>query len=381
MAFEQFNTIQEMIEATYGRGSVLNPVAKADAPVISTTTGVFNAIFGAMAFNQLNMEANVFAALPKYPWQKSGYRAITADAGSTADGGTTEAATIPDTIKPTFAEVTVTLKEVVHTFDVSYKHTLLAKSGDDAFGTLAQLREYFAAKHAKAINQQLCVDGNTLAGANFESIDRVTASAAYATALSWTSADEDIYGIDRSGASWADAVVSHNSGTDRTLTLKLIEDTLASIKANGGRPNLIITGEDTLMRITSLAQSSIRYQGIVQQGQNIRIGVNGVETDEGMNFGLRVATVYGIPVIASNSVVKDTISRIYILDTTPAEGTGVPRLGIAIAQPTLYAESGMDAPDRNPFGINKLATQGLFYTAGELVCTFLAAQGSIRDLK
>ena len=222
----------------YGKGT-LQSVKK--ATVVSTTTGVFNAVFGAMAFNQLNMEGNAWAVLPKYPWQHSGWRAITADAGSTADGAYTEAAALPATIKPTFAEISLTAKEVVHTFDISYKHSLLARTGDDVFGTVDQLREYFSAKHAKALNEQLLVDFDTIADKEFESIDRVTSSTALTTAVSATTGDEDIYGIDRSANSWADAVVDHNSTTDRVLTLKLIEDTLSSIRDNGGRTNVILT--------------------------------------------------------------------------------------------------------------------------------------------
>lgn len=374
---KQYTTIQEMLADNYGS----NHIAKIDAPILSTTTGVFNAVYGAMAFSQLNNEANAFALLPKYPWQHSGYRVITADAGSSADGGVAQGGAIPDTIKPTFAEITVPPKEVSHSFQVSYRMDLLAQKGDDIFGSFEQARPIMATKHAKAINQQLLVDGNTLAGNNFESIDRVTASAAYATAVSWDAADEDIYGIDRSASSWADAVVSHNSGTDRTFQLSYIEDTLATLENNGAKTNLILTGTDTYWKILGQAQNSVRYYGVVKQNEMVRLGINGVETEEGMNYGVRVATVYNIPLFKSQAVPKDTISRIYLLDTTIEEGTQIPRLGIAMLQPTMYAEAGMNAANKNPFTVGTFSTKGLFYTAGELVCVFFKAQGSIRDLK
>lgn len=367
-----------MMNSFYGGSAV----QKADAPVLTSTTGVLNRVYGAQAFSQLNSEANVFAALPKYPWQHSGFRVITADAGSSGAGGLTEGAAVPDTIKPTFAEVDVTAKEVVHNFDVSFKQEGLVKKGDDAFGSMEQLRPYFAALHAKRINEMMLKDSDTLAGTNFESLDRVTATtAAQVTALGYTAGDEDIYGIDRSAVSWADAVVSHASGTDRTLSMPLIEDTLATLEANGGRTNLVITGPDTKWRIISLAQAQVRYHGVVQQDAKVVVGINGVNTDEGMGFGIKVALVYGIPMLASQAVEKDTISRIYLLDTTMQEGTNVPRLGISLLYPTMYFEGGMSADNPNPFVINKLATEGLFYTAGELVCTFFKGQGQIRDLK
>lgn len=381
----QFENIGQMLAAAYGTNAVAQ-VAKADAPVLSGTTGVFNPVFGAMAFSQLNNEGNAFALMPKYPWPRSGFRVITADAGSTAGGNLDNSsgiAAIPATIKPTFAEITVTPAQVAHNADVEYIHELRVRNGDDdAVGDIEFLRTYLANLHSKRINEMLLADVDTaLPTGAFESIDRVTASSVAATAGLFTAGDEDIYGIDRSSATWADAVVNHNSTTDRTLTLSLIEDTLASLADNGARTNLILTGNDTKWRIISLAQTQVRYQGVVQQGQSAKVGINGVETEEGVGFGVRVATVYGIPMFASQAVQKDTISRIYCLDTTMQEDTGIPRLGIAMLSPTLYFESGMSAANPNPFAINKFGTEGLYYTSGQLVCTFPAAQGSIRDLK
>ena len=374
----QFTTVHELLNAAYGLGK---GVAKTDAPVLTSTTGYFNAVYGATAFSQLNQEDNVFALMPKYPWQHSGYRALTADAGSTADGALAENGTIPDTIKPVLAEIDVSPKEVAHTFDVSFRQENLVAAGDDAIGRMDFLRGYFAVLHAKRINEQLCVDADTLASTKFESIDRVTFSTAARIALSYTDGDEDIYGIDRSANSWADAVVDQNSGTDRFLTAALIRDNLATLEAAGARTNIILTGSDTKYKIFGIYEDQVRYGGLLKKDELVRIGVNGVDTEEGIGAGIRVATVHCIPLFVSQAVQKDTISRIYLLDTTMQEGTGIPRLGIGLLSPTLYFESGMSASPANPFAINRIGTEGMYYTSGELICTFLAAQGSIRDLK
>lgn len=374
----QYNTIHEMLDAVYGAGTS-NQIAKADAPILTTTSGYFNRVFGAMAFQQINQEANAFGILPKYPWQHSGYRAITADAGASADGGYAEASGLSDAIKPTVVQISVTAKEVEHNFIVSKKHDNLSRAGDDVFGSFEQARPIMASKHAKAINQQLLLDGDTLAGTRFESIDRVTASHAYATAVSWTTGDVNIYGINRSANAWADAVVSHNSGTDRQFTLDLLDDVLGVLEAKGARTNIILTGSDTKRRIIALARNSMRYQGSIKEIQ-VQWGINGVQTDEGINFGHKVASWEYIPIFVSQSVPKDTISRIYLLDTTEQEGTGIPRLGIAILNPISYYEARAD----DGAGIsanNGYKHRGFFYTSGELVCTFFAGQGSIRDLK
>jgi len=374
----RLRTIGQLLEQYYGP----QMITKVNAPVLTSTTGVFNAVYGAQAFSQLNNEANVFGLLPKRPWEKSGWRVITADAGSTATGGVAENATIPDTIKPTFAEIQTNPKQIAHTFDVSYIHEGLVQKGDDALGDMEYLRGYFAILHAKRINEMLCKDANTLAGDNFESIDRVTGSyASLITNLSYTAGDEDIYGIDRSANSWADAVSDDNSGVDRYLIDELIRDNLATVKNNGGRTNLIITGNDTLFKIFGLYENQVRYRGVLERNGLAQIGVNGVQTEEGMEAGIRVALVYGIPLFSSQAVTKDTISRIYLLDTTDNDETGVPRLFIALLYPTLYFESGMSANNPDPFAINRFGTQGVYYTGGELICTFFKAQASIRDLK
>lgn len=375
-----FKTIGDMFDYYYGK-SLNSDVAKTDAPVLTTTTGVYNAVYGAQAFSQLNSEANAFALMPKRPWSKSGWRVITADAGTAATGGVAESGAIPDSVKPTFAEISTKPKQVIHNFQVSMIHEGLVQKGDDNIGDMEFLRGYFATLHAKRINEMLLVDGDTLAGNNFESLDRVTASAALATALSWTSGDEDIYSIDRSGNSWADAVVSHNSGTDRTFDLSLIRDTLATLETKGAKTNIILTGADTKWRIIGQAEAQVRYQGVVSKDQTVYIGVGGVSTEQGMNYGVRVATVYNIPLFVSQAVQQDTISRIYLLDTTEQEGTGVPKLFIALLHPTLYFESGMSAANKDPYSINYTGTKGMFYTSGELICTRLNNQGSIRDLK
>lgn len=369
-------TIGELLNAYYGPQFV-----RKDAPVITTTTGVYNAIYGAQAFSQLNNEANAFALLPKRPWSHSGWRVITADAGSSADGGVAENGNIPATVKPTFAEISTKPKTVSHAFDVSWIHSGLVKSGDDAVGDMEFLRSYFSTLHGKRINQQLCLDCDTLAGNGFESIDRVTASTAYVTAVSYTAGDEDLYSVDRGTNSWMDAVVEHNSGTDRYLTDDLIRNTLATLETAGARTNVLLTKNDTKWRIFGLYENQVRYPGVLQKDQTVRIGVNGVDTEEGYGVGLRVATVYGIPLFSSQAVPSDTIGRIYLLDTTTNSETGWPRLFIALLYPTMYFESGMDTANPNPFAIDRFGTEGVFVTAGELICTFPAAQGSIRDLK
>ena len=174
------NTIQELEKLYYGTEG--DYITKADDPVTSSTSGVFNAVFGKLIWSQLNQEANAFGLLPKVVWKNSGWRLMTAKAGSDADGGVSEGGAIPDSIKPTFVEVTNTLKTVAHSFEVTEKQQYLAKIDDDATSDLEVMRGLMGTKHKEALNQQLLADVEAQASGgsadysgtnNFETLDRL----------------------------------------------------------------------------------------------------------------------------------------------------------------------------------------------------------------
>ena len=78
-------TIEDMERMYYGAGAGQNAWAysgtdllKADSPLMSSTTGTYQAIFGRKVWSQLNQEFNAFSILPKKPWEKSGWRVVTA---------------------------------------------------------------------------------------------------------------------------------------------------------------------------------------------------------------------------------------------------------------------------------------------------------------
>jgi hypothetical protein len=62
----QFKNINDLVEAAYGPHSseLAASVMKADAPVLSSTTGVYNRIYGKAVWELLNNEAKTFSVLP-----------------------------------------------------------------------------------------------------------------------------------------------------------------------------------------------------------------------------------------------------------------------------------------------------------------------------
>lgn len=361
-------TIQDMERYYYGSYGA-NLIKKADSPLISDTTGVYNAIYGAKVWSSLNQEANAFSVLPKKPWDKSGWRVITTRA-ATSGGGVGENSTLPDTIKPSFEEKSTKPKTVAHTFNASEVMSYLATVDDSLGNVMKVLREEMAKHHTEMINKMLLGDVDTVAGDSIESIDRVCSSRAEESGC-LDAGDADIYGIDRSDSanSWADAYVDENDGTTRELTLSMIDSAFENIWTAGGMPKVIITGYDTLTKIQQLLQAQQRFATLSEKRASV--GVEGVKSIEGYDVGFTVATYNNVPIIPSKDVTQDTISRMYFLDTD--------YLFFKTSKPTQYFESGMSKGD--PFAINYLGDEGMYRTMGELICTRFNVQGKIRDLQ
>jgi hypothetical protein len=166
----------------YGAGNVSgysyagSDILKADAPMLSTTAGTYQAIYGRKVWSQLNQEFNAFSILPKKPWEKSGWRIITGKPSFVKGGGVAENATLPETTKPTFLHVACKPKTIAHTFDMSEVAIFLADK-DDGLGDIRQvLKEEMGKHHADHVNQMLTDDIDNPAGNDFESLDRLTSN-------------------------------------------------------------------------------------------------------------------------------------------------------------------------------------------------------------
>ena len=103
-------------------------------------------------------------------------------------------------------------------------------------------------QHPKKIATHFLTNGTTVAGDNFESVDRVIGSKDE-EANCVDAADLDIYGLDRSASTTYDAYVDHNSTVDRDLTLTLIDTLIQNVRDKLDTPQLsnhvFLTGNDT----------------------------------------------------------------------------------------------------------------------------------------
>ena len=226
MARNYVRTITDMERYYYGAGNAMgysysgSELLKADSPMLSTTAGTYQAIYGRKVWSQLNQEFNAFSILPKKPWDRSGWRVITGKPnGGALHGGVAENATLPDTVKPTFQHVAAKPKTVAHTFDMSETAIFLADRDDGLGDIRSVLKEEMGKHHAEMVNKMLLTDVTTAAANNFESLDRVTTgNTSMTSGTHYDAGDEDIYSIDRSANTWAFAEDEANSSsTNRTL--------------------------------------------------------------------------------------------------------------------------------------------------------------------
>ena len=363
-------SFEEYVNAYYGGQLGISKrygIKKADDPLATTDTGYFNAMYGAAVFNQLNTKSEIFKLLPKEAWTQSGWRVLTAR--GTTTGGVAEGGAFPETDVPDITEVTATIKEVVTPWDLTTRAEFLAEADDGVKGLAAFLRREQAEAHSYYIDAMLMQDGDTLAGNNFESLDRVCTNDAAAQLSGWDVDDDDIYDIDRDTGSWHHATVSYDNSADRALTLAMMDTLVQGALENGVNYDdlIFLTGHDTLQDIKQLLQatnnSTWRYDlGPMGQGSK-----NGVSAETGMNLDSRVGYYDSIPIFVSQHVPQDTISRVYLLDMA--------HLKMRMAAPTTYVSN-------EDLGVlQKLAKEHAFITAGELIATKSNTQGQIRDLQ
>lgn len=376
MARNYVRTITDMERYYYGAGNAMgysysgSELLKADSPMLSTTAGTYQAIYGRKVWSQLNQEFNAFSILPKRPWDRSGWRVITGKPnGGALHGGVAENATLPETVKPTFQHVAAKPKTIAHTFDMSETAIFLADKDDGLGDIRSVMKEEMGKHHAEMVNKMLLTDTSTVAGNNFESLDRITVgNNQMVSGTHYDAGDEDIYSIDRSTNTWAFAEDNaDSSSTNRNLSLDQLDTLFQNIWERGGNPKVILTGYDTLMRLQQLLQSQQRFM----EEKRVTPTYNGVKGVPGIEAGFIVATYNGVPIIPSKDVTKDGISRMYFLDTD--------YVYFSTAIPTQYYESGIETGD--PFAINRLGQEGLYRTMGEIWTTFFGAHGSVRDLQ
>ena len=405
-----FKTIGDLERATYGLGS--DNLLKATGitsgihagHALATPGGdatLHNLIYGQKVWSMINREINALSILPKKPWKSSGWRIMkeraiggSADTFSVSDlddlGGTAENAALSGitNVKPVYENLHVSPKTIAHTFEISEIAQLMAGLDDGLGDLIANYREEVGVSHAESMNKMILQDLTTVAGVGIDAhatkadnslmtLYKIVATFAETDALGaggaslYSTNKNNLYGVTRDGTSATDyleAYVDSNSGTERNLTVNLLNTAIRNLMARGGEPKVILTGYDTIQTLGELLQAQERFMGRTE----ITPTHNGIKGVEGREMGFRVATYHDIPIIP----VKDMpnggagISDMLILDTD--------HLFLCTLKPTEYFEGGINA---DVFGHGKLGHRGLYRTVAETVCTYFRGQGKILDLQ
>ena len=395
-----YKTIEDLERATYGM-SGSGQLLKATTGIHSIhdgaqtlgSKGLYNLVYGQKVWSLINREMNALSILPKKPWNASGWRVLTSrslggatDVFTVADldnlGGVAENASISGIteIAPTFDILHASPKTVAHTYEVSEIAQLMGGLDDGIGDIMAAYREEVGVSHAESMNKMVITDlteldaagygteGNSLLSlykivSTFAEMNALTAAGRAASPL-------NLYGQTRhtSDTAYLEAYVDSNSGTDRQLTVNLLNTALRNLNARGGDPKVILTGYDTIQDLGELLQSQERFMGRAEVVPT-HGGIKGVK---GREIGFKVATYHDIPIIP----VKDMpnggagLSDMLILDTD--------HLFLCTLKPTEYFEAGMDTGE--VFGHGKLGHRGLYRTVAETMCTYFRGQGKIIDL-
>lgn len=365
---------------------------------LTTTSGpgeaYWNAIYGAHAFYQMATEMNIFGVLPKVTWPRSGWRYLTNWAYTNLTNGYNtygigETGTL-DSIdaEPEINAVKTAPKIVANSFSVSEVLESLARV-DDNWGNIKQLREFGALEHQKTLNMMLGELQNVTDAGYYAprvlSLDIIITDADEMNANGATQTgyvNANIYGVDRFGWDSTNSKVTNNKDwaipyvkdAGGAITNQLILDAIVNARKRGGNTNVIMTGYDTYADIQNLYMTYVRYIGGWGETE-VQFGVEGIKTAKGIDAGIKVASLYGIPLVPSVNFAANANGKenIYFLDTS-AEANE-PRLSFSVARPTEYFETA------DPFINNAFKVRGLYRTIGEVVAKNLHGQAKIYGLQ
>ena len=363
---------------------------------ITTASGVpayWNAIYGAHAFYQMATEMNIFGVMPKVNWPRSGWRVLTdwaysGLANSYNTYGIGETGTLDNiNAEPNVEALKTAPKIIANSFSASEVMESLAKV-DDNWGNIQQLREVGEIEHGKTLNMMLGELLNVKDANYYDnrilSLDVIITNGAEIEAQADDSHYENanIYGVNRftqnsgttsdaTGYDWAIPYVKDGGASG--ITNAEILDAIVNARKRGANTNAILTGYDTYADIQNLYMTFIRYIGGWGETE-VQFGIEGVKTAKGIDAGIKVASLYGIPLIPSVNFEANSNGKenVYFLDTS--DEANEPRLGFGIARPTEYYET------NDPFINNAFKVRGLYRTIGEVIAKNLHGQAKIYNL-
>lgn len=358
--------------------------------------GIENAVYGAVLYNSVNMNNNLLGMLPTMDEtgqisSVDGEQAISfrvAHSPPTVDD-VNEGGSVPTAQTYSVEEVESTPKRSPMVFEESILHSIRSRLQDGvSFDRLTDLGQSYLMRSVErdALGRKLTgVSDSYSADNNVVPLDRVVSSQTEVDNDGGLSdGDEDVYDITRSGSTtWANAQVSDNGGSDQQLTSSVVNDHIDTQIQNSSaeKENLVIaTGYDSARVLSDLREAQFRADAL--QAPN-REDVNDAETRLGANFNASISHWDSIPVVVSESVPSDTLSRIFVMDPTPAQTPGEegpkPKIGVEEYLNPYVERSGLDE-QQGFLATGEFKNKVLFLMYHEVVCRDFPAQGKITNL-
>jgi hypothetical protein len=380
----QIVTLQALYDTYYGQGAYQSNIVgqliqKADDPILTTSAGIINPMYGAVVDTLLNMESDGFALLDMKLMTQTGFRLKTGLPATLVDG-VGENGLLVDTTQSTFSEEEIVQKYMMTRWEIT-KHAIDRAKLTDSLGDLEAFNRVDQQENfTLGMNRALLADAEAAAagaganttnaaGDNIESLDRIISSDSEEDAFGGTySGWYDAYGQwDRDAGTTYDSQVDHASGTDRNLTLDIIDDVRNSTWSAGARAKnqMYLTGMDTFLDWSGLVDDKHRIETA-----NVVKTINGVRTaPNGAEGIVRVATYDTVPIFRSQDVPVDGASRIYSLDRTAIHKS--------VLAPTTYMQTKLN-PDS--LIVDALKQYYAYLWVGEIKATSPVRLGKIRDL-
>jgi len=400
----------DAMEGMFGKGGLMEKATFTSGDANRNQT-----VFGQVLWQQTNTATPLYGLLPKMPADNApssindprpvSYRAAFNPPSMTTpgEGGDWGTPVVFDT-----REVEIDPHHSTMRFENTLLQELYSEIQDGVpFDQLTQIgEEYFRRAFetdgiARAVSSSNGGGGTQYSNQNsIVELDRVIASAdeesnandtgdnAYADGdLDYGTIDRSDTGADGSNeANWADAVVDHNSGTDRQLTRSLVNGTIETLEDNGTRrENLILaTGRDTARVLSELRDAQFRADA--GQAGSRAMGDRGQDEGEtrwGVEFNTQISHWDGIPVVPLPNAPSDSLSRIFLLDLTsqtdPETGETMPKLGVEVYIPMFTETAGL-GQQTNTLALGSLNNQVGLGITHEIKCIRFNHQAKIRDL-
>ncbi len=290
----------------------------ARASISTSTAGAFNVLFGEEFENMVSSNPGALSIQVEDPWDRTGWRAWAAGAGSgtlgVAQGASVAAGVVPDP-----REIQALPKTLQLPFEATELYVALDMEDHVALATFI---DRVGVDFAKRASNDLLRDADdvTVQATALETIDRGTTSGAAAAALYSAVTDANIHGIDRQVDTYFNSHILHNSSTNRPFSIALIEELLERIRpfldARRKGQNIWLTADNTHRVWQATEEGKQRYTTVPAYTDGA-LGINGAA---GQDAGYKLGAWSGDLIALDDSVVVDdsALGRIYRLNNMAA---------------------------------------------------------------